>query len=207
MQSTTLEAKVAAALAALSIIVLLSLMDLWSGTSIRLGPLYALPVLLVAWYFGLRAGVGAALCVTALWNGVQAHVSRELAFSLVRFWDICIGLVSFCTLAVVVARFKLLLLREAQMARQLQEALEHVRTLEGLLPICAWCKRVRAEEGNWQHIETYVATHSNATWTHGICPECQMRMKTEVGQLKADLGADLGDGAAELPPEAPGVGP
>lgn len=93
------------------------------------------------------------------------------------------------------------------MTKQLKEALEHVRTLEGLLPICAWCKRVRADEGHWQHIESYVATHSNAIWTHGICPECQARMKSEVGQLKADLSAELAHGEAERPSEAPGGGP
>lgn len=207
MQATSMEAKVAAALAALSIIVLLSVLDLWSGTSIRMGPLYALPVLLVAWYFGLRAGVAVALFVTALWNAVQSHVARESTLSLIRFWDICIGLVSFCTLAFVVARFKSLLLQEAQLARHLQEALDRVRNLEGMLPICAWCKKVRTDEGTWQHIETYVASHSNTTWTHGICPECQAQVQTEVGLLKAELGGHSTPDAADRTPEAHGEGP
>lgn len=207
MQATSMEAKVAAALAALSIIVLLSVLDLWSGTSIRMGPLYALPVLLVAWYFGLRAGVTIALFVTALWNAVQSHAARESTLSLIRFWDICIGLVSFCTLAFVVARFKSLLLQEALLARRLQEALDRVRNLEGMLPICAWCKKVGTDEGTWQQIESYVASHSNATWTHGICPECQVRVKTEVGLLKAEVGIDPTHGAMEGAQEAVGGGP
>lgn len=56
--------------------------------------------------------------------------------------------------------------------RELREALSHVRTLSGLLPICAWCKKIRDDKGYWQQLEAYIKTHSGADFTHGICPEC-----------------------------------
>jgi len=59
----------------------------------------------------------------------------------------------------------------------LQQALERVRTLEGMLPVCAWCHKVRNEQGAWEPIETYVSKHSNTTWTHGICEECEEKFK------------------------------
>ena len=55
---------------------------------------------------------------------------------------------------------------------ELQQALASVRTLRGLLPICAWCKQIRDDDGYWQSVEDYVQAHSNAEFTHGICPEC-----------------------------------
>ncbi len=55
---------------------------------------------------------------------------------------------------------------------ELREALTQVHTLSGLLPICAWCKKIRDEEGYWKSVEVYVAEHSDAEFSHGICAEC-----------------------------------
>ena len=52
------------------------------------------------------------------------------------------------------------------------DVLPKVQSLRGLLPICASCKSIRSEEGNWHRVETYVEEHSEATFTHGICPTC-----------------------------------
>lgn len=55
---------------------------------------------------------------------------------------------------------------------ELQDALTNVRTLSGLLPICAYCKRIRDDGDYWRQIEQYVSEHSSAQFSHGICPEC-----------------------------------
>lgn len=55
---------------------------------------------------------------------------------------------------------------------ELQAALEQVKTLEGLLPICSSCKRVRDDQGYWTQIESYLSAHSHAEFSHGICPRC-----------------------------------
>jgi methyl-accepting chemotaxis protein len=62
---------------------------------------------------------------------------------------------------------------------KLEQSLAEVRTLQGLLPICSWCKKVRDEEGLWTQIEAYVAEHSDAHFTHGICPDCR---RTELSE-------------------------
>lgn len=59
---------------------------------------------------------------------------------------------------------------------ELTEALAHVKTLSGLLPICSWCKKIRDDHGYWQQVEVYLRQHSEADFTHGICPDCQKRM-------------------------------
>jgi hypothetical protein len=58
---------------------------------------------------------------------------------------------------------------------QLQGALDEIRTLSGLLPICSYCRKIRDENGQWDTLETYVSTHSATVFSHGICPECKER--------------------------------
>ncbi len=55
---------------------------------------------------------------------------------------------------------------------ELQEALAQVRSLEGILPICGNCKKVRNDQGAWSEIEQYVSAHTEAEFSHGYCPEC-----------------------------------
>lgn len=59
---------------------------------------------------------------------------------------------------------------------ELQESLAKVRTLSGLLPICANCKKIRDDKGYWNQIETYIKDRSQAEFTHGICPDCAARL-------------------------------
>ncbi len=67
--------------------------------------------------------------------------------------------------------------------RQLQRALKTIKTLSGLVPICAWCgRKIQDDDGQWLSIETYVEKHSNAQFTHGICPECLEKFKKELGE-------------------------
>jgi len=62
---------------------------------------------------------------------------------------------------------------------ELQSALAHVRTLRGLIPICAWCKKIRNDQGYWEQLELFIKNHSEADFTHGMCPECA-RKQTEA---------------------------
>jgi hypothetical protein len=55
---------------------------------------------------------------------------------------------------------------------ELRRALQEVETLRGLLPICASCKKIRDDKGYWNHIEVYISSHTNADFTHTLCPEC-----------------------------------
>jgi GAF domain-containing protein len=68
----------------------------------------------------------------------------------------------------------LLELRRA--SAELADALTNVRTLHGLLPICAWCKRVREDNGFWAQVEKYVTVHTEADFTHSICPDCARKI-------------------------------
>jgi hypothetical protein len=82
--------------------------------------------------------------------------------------------------SVLVADVTLLREREAaleQVVREKEEVLAQVRELTGLLPVCAWCRKVKDDDGYWLQFEEYVKDHSKAEFTHGICPDCSGKLK------------------------------
>ena len=71
-------------------------------------------------------------------------------------------------------------LAREELIENLQKALAEVKTLSGMLPICAWCKKVRDDEGYWQKIEAYFKSHSDLDFTHGICNECAQKVYPDL---------------------------
>jgi hypothetical protein len=63
---------------------------------------------------------------------------------------------------------------------ELQDAVGKIKTLNGLLPICAHCKKIRDDKGYWKQIESYIIEHSEAEFSHGICPECAKELYPEI---------------------------
>ncbi len=93
------------------------------------------------------------------------------------------------TVMIALARFEdWMALRQANQAlgernEQLQKALREVKTLQGLLPICAWCgRKIETELGAWVSLESYIEDHSDAQFTHGICPDCLVNLKPDGSQ-------------------------
>jgi len=68
---------------------------------------------------------------------------------------------------------------ERALQRELEAALADIKRLSGLLPICATCKKIRDEQGEWRPMEAYISDHSEAGFTHGICPECAKAFRAD----------------------------
>ncbi len=74
---------------------------------------------------------------------------------------------------------------------QLEDALANVKQLQGILPICSHCKKVRDDQNYWQQVEAYISTHTDAQFSHGICPDCfEQITKTQIDELKHRLRKD-----------------
>jgi hypothetical protein len=63
---------------------------------------------------------------------------------------------------------------------ELRDALAQVRTLSGLLPVCAWCKKIRDDQGEWKSMEEFLSNHSDAEFTHSMCQECFTLHSSEI---------------------------
>ena len=81
-----------------------------------------------------------------LWLSWKSHIDRRIQFHLLS--------------------------NEKELSRKLEKVIETTKTLEGLLPICASCKNIRDDEGYWHQVEVYVNDHTDAKFSHSICPEC-----------------------------------
>jgi AmiR/NasT family two-component response regulator len=78
--------------------------------------------------------------------------------------------------------------------KELEQALNKVKVLSGMLPICASCKKIRDDKGYWQQIELYIRDHSEAEFSHGICPECVKKLYPEYyDKIQDKTGKDEGE--------------
>jgi hypothetical protein len=78
--------------------------------------------------------------------------------------------------------FLTLVTKEKMHARQLEASLAKIKTLKGLVPICASCKKILDDQGYWQQVEVFVAQHSEADFSHSICPDCAKKLYAELDE-------------------------
>lgn len=120
-----------------------------------------------------------------VWNPTPASLDFRLAphfYQTPWFFGGCALAAGLMGLGAHRWRTRALRLRERQLAERVEEALARVKTLSGLLPICAACKKIRDDQGYWSQIETYVSEHSAAEFTHSLCPECVRRLYPEQSE-------------------------
>ncbi|GBE29086.1 hypothetical protein BMS3Bbin04_00094 [bacterium BMS3Bbin04] len=76
--------------------------------------------------------------------------------------------------------------RLAAQIKELHEQAEHIRTLRGIVPICASCKKIRDDSGFWQQVEVYVKANTEAEFSHSVCPDCMVKLYPEFCEDKKD---------------------
>ncbi len=74
----------------------------------------------------------------------------------------------------------------AERVKELEEALSHVKQLQGILPLCSYCKKIRDEGNYWQQVESYISEHTEAQFSHSICPDCYLtEVQPQLDKLKS----------------------
>lgn len=147
---------------------LLSLLVVWIdrllGPYVQFPVAFVAPVGLAAWFSGWRWGLPLAMLLplarlyhVSIWDPP---------------WDFHYSVLNAAIRVLVLGGLALLLDRTARQGRELKTRMTR---LEGLLPICSGCKRIRDDEQRWQPLEQYIGQRSAATFTHGICPGCAER--------------------------------
>jgi hypothetical protein len=74
--------------------------------------------------------------------------------------------------------------RESDVRDHLEKAWTEITTLRGIIPICASCKQIRTDEGHWEQVEAYIRDHSEAEFSHAICPECMKALYPEFVETR-----------------------
>lgn len=168
-------------LQALAAVLVIGALDVWSGLEISASPFYVLVVGYTAWRIGQRSSIvvafasaGMAVVADHLLSRPHLEFANSFSHPGVPWWNGAARLFVYLSLAMIIAALRRSIFTRDALVMDLQRALAEVRTLQGLLPICAWCKRIRDEEhgAKWVPVEWYVAQKTDAEFTHGICPEC-----------------------------------
>ena len=131
--------------------------DLKAGPFIRLPVLFALPVIAVSWYGGLVAGEAIAIRFPLLRAILELSVPKPCSL---EDW-IFNSVILILTLSLI-----------SFLVYYVNRQRTRIMTLQGFLPICSFCKRIRTKDDKWEQIEIYVTNHSQAQFSHGFCPEC-----------------------------------
>ena len=146
---------------ALSVSFLLSFLiivfDLLTPPQIMLSIFFVIPVIITGWYNGLR---------WSLILSVTLPLTRLLiAIFIEPLWSVSYNIINAIARIVVLSIVSFI-------AAKLSYSVKQIKVLEGLIPICANCKKIRDHNQEWQPLEKYITARSDAQFTHGICPDC-----------------------------------
>ena len=134
--------------------------DYFTGPLISFGILFLIPVVSAARLSGGWWGIGLGMLMPL------AHFGFTFLWK--APWTLTDSVINAGIRVAVLVAFAELIDRMTRQARE-------IRVLRGLLPVCAFCKKIRTEDQNWQPIESYITERSEASFTHTFCPECGKR--------------------------------
>ena len=147
-----------------------------TGTELNLTLFYLIPVSILAWTINRRTGTLASMLCALVWAMVDYFGRGELQL-LRTLWNLTIQFGLFVAFANALSHAHEGMIEQRRLNTELQVALAEVKKLSGLLPICAWCRRIREGDDAWVQLESYIVSHSEADFTHSICPECAEKVK------------------------------
>ncbi len=174
---------------AFSLDLVIGLLDYETGYEIGLSVFYLGPILLCVWFISRRAGVLMSLCsavtmgVTMYLTGYVAGVGHPRGY-ITDLWTLFLRLSFYLIVVFLVSSLKQSFDEQGKLVLELKKALDEIKTLSGFLPICASCKKIRDDKGYWNEVEKYVTDHSDAQFSHGLCPECAEKLYPEYFKKK-----------------------
>lgn len=172
----------------------------WLPTEIKNYPLEFLSIPLLLWAafrFGRRAAATASVVLSgiAIWGtlhgfGPFVRGTQNESLLLLQAFMGTIAVTTIAIAAVVAERLRVEEQRE-RLIRDLRDALDNVKTMRGLLRICASCNRILSDRGSWDRLETYIQEHSSAKFTHGLCPDCLKERYPDISARLAERKPEL----------------
>ena len=112
-------------------------------------------------------------------GGLLTATLRPLFYQTRWFAAVAMVSIVLAIVSVPLLRVRQLRARARELDHRVQEAIRELKVLSGLLPICAWCKKIRDDRGYWSKIEAYLGARTDAQFTHGICPDCDAKLAAE----------------------------
>lgn len=137
---------------------------------------YFIPLVFVAWHGNALWNLCFSVLASVLWFEADTYTRHLYSSPSISYWNAGVRLIAFVFVTFMITRMKYLFDHERQLNEELSRAMAEIKALSGLLSICASCKKIRDQQGAWHQIEVYISKRSAATFSHGICPECMVRL-------------------------------
>lgn len=174
--------------AAVSLGLIIGLADYVTGYEIGLSVFYLAPITLCVGFIGRRAGIFMSVLSTVMMaltmylTGYVAGVGHHNY--LADLWTLFLRFSFYLIVVFLLSGLKGSFEEQGRLVVELKKALEEIKTLSGFLPICASCKKIRDDRGYWNELERYISEHSEAQFSHGLCPECAEKLYPEYFKKK-----------------------
>jgi hypothetical protein len=171
-------------LLAILVNIIMGFLDHLTGSQVKLDIFYVIPVGMIAWIINRNAGF--LMMFISIITVFLADIlgGKTLDSPLIEFWNILANFCFFAIIIVLVSDEKIKAARNKELVAELREAMEEVKVMSGFLPICASCKKIRDDDGYWEQIESYISQHTDATFSHSLCPECLHKLYPEFEKKK-----------------------
>lgn len=130
------------------------------------------------------ASITISIAITSIMS-IVFHGHVKLDYLITGF--VCSAFVATLVTFVVLELLKEIKASETKLRERnskLKKALAEIKTLQGIIPICSYCKKIRDDKGYWNQLEAYIHTHSEAQFSHGVCPECYISVLEELKKRK-----------------------
>jgi hypothetical protein len=166
--------------------ILVGITDTISGYEMGFFVFYYIPIIYSAWNLGKRKTILFSIFAAVVWYLSDFYTDHTYTSEFFRYWNSSIRLMSFLLIGILFSDFRIKLDKEKKLNSDLTKAITEIKQLRGLLPICASCKSIRNDRGSWEQIEKYVKDHSDANFSHSICPSCMEKLYPSVIQKRKD---------------------
>lgn len=161
--------------------VFIGFLDMLSGFELSLFVFYFIPIYLVSNELDIKFAIFQAVFSALCWGFADHSSGHVYSSHFFLLWNTMMRLVSFLVIALVFNKVKSDYENEHLSRLSLQKALSEVKVLEAFLSICAVCKKIRNEKGDYEQMESYISKKTNALFSHGYCPECAKKLLEDSG--------------------------
>lgn len=165
-------------------LIMIGFLDYFTGPQFGFFVFYYIPILFAGWFIDRKTSLIYACVATVVWWIADSMGENIYSADFFRYWNSFIRLLSFSLVGVLFSNFRLRLDKEQKLNSDLTKALSDVKRLSGLLPICASCKNIRNDKGYWEQIEDYVKDHTDAEFSHSICPDCMEKLYPSITEKR-----------------------
>ena len=151
---------------------LIGITDYLTGYELAFSIFYLIPITLTTWYVSRQTGILISVASAFVWLITDLLAGHLYLHPAIPYWNAAVRLGFFLIVTYALAALHASQARKKELIEELPTTLTKVKLLEGLLPVCSFCKKIRDKEDRWNTMEGYIMNHSEAQFSHTFCPDC-----------------------------------